>query len=100
MNVATATTAPVVTSQASNGSALKDKIAIRNLDFYYGDSKALKGISLPLYANKRPPSSAPLGVASRHCFAFSIGCMICILANAPKDRCFLTALTFSIPAWT
>jgi len=61
MNVATATTAPVVTSQASNGSALKDKIAIRNLDFYYGDSKALKGISLPLYANKATAFIGPSG---------------------------------------
>src|ERR1700688_2278833 len=31
---------------------LKPKVAIRDLKFYYGDSLALKSISLPLYARK------------------------------------------------
>ncbi len=38
MNVATNTMVPAVTSLVASGSALRDKIAIRNLDFYYGES--------------------------------------------------------------
>ena len=33
---------------AAPGAALRDKITVKNLDFYYGASKALKGVSLPL----------------------------------------------------
>jgi phosphate transport system ATP-binding protein len=61
MNVVTATTAPVVKPQLADGLGLKDKIAIRNLNFYYGESKALKGISLPLYANKATAFIGPSG---------------------------------------
>src|SRR5207237_5355364 len=56
---ATATT--VVKSHSANGSAVKDKIAIRNLNFYYGETKALKGVSLPLYANKATAFIGPSG---------------------------------------
>ena len=34
---------------AVNGSGLTEKISIRGLNFFYGDSRALKDISLPLY---------------------------------------------------
>ncbi|TMJ21056.1 MAG: phosphate ABC transporter ATP-binding protein PstB [Alphaproteobacteria bacterium] len=61
MNVATATATPVVKSHSANGSAVKDKIAIRNLNFYYGETKALKGVSLPLYANKATAFIGPSG---------------------------------------
>jgi phosphate transport system ATP-binding protein len=61
MNVATSTTSSTVRPLPPNGAALKDKIAIRNLDFYYGESKALKGISLPLYANKATAFIGPSG---------------------------------------
>jgi phosphate transport system ATP-binding protein len=39
----------------------KDKIAIRNLNFYYGESKALKNVSLPLYANHATAFIGPSG---------------------------------------
>ena len=43
MNIATTTTPVSVTAPPSmDGSVLKDKIAIRNLDFYYGQNKALR----------------------------------------------------------
>jgi phosphate transport system ATP-binding protein len=61
MNLATATAAPVVKPHLPDGLALRDKISIRNLDFYYGVSKALKGISLPLYANKATAFIGPSG---------------------------------------
>jgi len=61
MNLATTATAPIVTPHAASASALRDKIAIRNLDFYYGESKALKGITLPLYANEATAFIGPSG---------------------------------------
>ena len=36
---------------ATEGENLREKVSIRDLSFYYGDSKALKNISLPLYKN-------------------------------------------------
>jgi phosphate transport system ATP-binding protein len=42
-------TTPTAIHAAVDQSKLSEKISIRKLDFYYGDSKALKSISLPLY---------------------------------------------------
>src|ERR1700730_13724605 len=41
--------------------SLKPKVSIRNLKFYYGDSLALKSISLPLYAHKVTAFIGPSG---------------------------------------
>ncbi len=38
-----------------------EKIAIRNLEFFYGDSRALKGIDLPLFANRATAFIGPSG---------------------------------------
>jgi phosphate transport system ATP-binding protein len=38
-----------------------EKISVRNLDFFYGRSQALKGINLPLYANKVTAIIGPSG---------------------------------------
>ncbi|WP_245257480.1 phosphate ABC transporter ATP-binding protein PstB [Methylocapsa acidiphila] len=38
-----------------------EKVSVRNLDFYYGESRALKGVSLPLYANKVTSFIGPSG---------------------------------------
>ena len=43
MNVATAKTAPVAAPHLVEGSVLKEKIAIRNLNFYYGQFKGAQG---------------------------------------------------------
>ena len=40
---------------------LKQKVAVRDLNFYYGDSLALKSISLPLYAHKATAFIGPSG---------------------------------------
>src|SRR5579863_4317013 len=37
------------------------KITVRDLKFYYGDSLALKGVSLPLHANKATAFIGPSG---------------------------------------
>ena len=66
MNVATMTTtpsvtAPNVTHAAVDTAGLDVRITIRNLSFYYGDNKALKDISLPLYAGKVTAFIGPSG---------------------------------------
>src|ERR1700686_2813888 len=43
------------------GKGLPQKISVRNLKFYYGDSLALKSVSLPLYANKVTAFIGPSG---------------------------------------
>jgi len=52
---------PIATHAAIDTAGLAEKVTIRNLDFYYGDSKALKSISLPLYANKATAFIGPSG---------------------------------------
>ena len=60
MNVA-AVSAPVVTHAPVDASGLEERISIRGLNFYYGDHKALKNISLPLYAGKVTAFIGPSG---------------------------------------
>ncbi len=40
---------------------LPNKISVRNLDFFYGDNRALKSINMPLYANKATAFIGPSG---------------------------------------
>jgi phosphate transport system ATP-binding protein len=54
------TAAPVVHA-ASETAGLADKISIRGLNFYYGESKALKNISMSLYQNKTTAFIGPSG---------------------------------------
>ena len=62
MNVATAsTTVPTVTHAPIDTAGLAERISIRGLNFYYGDHKALKNISLPLYAGKVTAFIGPSG---------------------------------------
>ena len=52
---------PKVTHAGVSTVGLAEKVSIRNLEFFYGDSRALKGISLPLYANKATAFIGPSG---------------------------------------
>ena len=61
MNVATASTVPTVTHAPVDTTGLPERISIRGLNFYYGDHKALKSISLPLYASKVTAFIGPSG---------------------------------------
>ncbi len=66
MNVATMTTTPSVTTPSVmhapvDTAGLDERISIRGLNFYYGDNKALKDISLPLYAGKVTAFIGPSG---------------------------------------
>jgi phosphate transport system ATP-binding protein len=60
MNLA-AVSVPAVTHSAANAGELTDKITIRNLDFYYGDNRALKDINVSLYHGKVTAFIGPSG---------------------------------------
>src|SRR5271169_5488475 len=57
----TSVAVPSVSVAPSDRSDLVDKITIRDLNFFYGDSRALKSISLPLYAHKVTAFIGPSG---------------------------------------
>jgi len=54
-------TVPVATHARIETDGLAEKVSIRNLEFFYGDSRALKGITLSLYANKATAFIGPSG---------------------------------------
>ena len=60
MNVASVAV-PTVAHAPVSTAGLAEKVSIRNLDFYYGGNKALKGISLPLYQNRVTAFIGPSG---------------------------------------
>ena len=57
----TSVAVPSVSAAPSDRAGLAEKLTIRNLDFFYGDSRALKSISLPLYENKVTAFIGPSG---------------------------------------
>ena len=65
MTMASASTPTVATPVAAHAridtAGLAEKITLRNLEFFYGDSRALKGISMSLYANKATAFIGPSG---------------------------------------
>lgn len=48
-------------AQLSQGNEPQIKVSLRNLDFYYGATRALKDINLPLYTNKVTSFIGPSG---------------------------------------
>ena len=52
---------PVATHKSIDMAGLAEKVSIRNLEFFYGDSRALKNINLSLYANKATAFIGPSG---------------------------------------
>jgi phosphate transport system ATP-binding protein len=54
-------TVAAVAHAAVDTAGLKEKVTVRDLSFFYSDSKALKGISLPLYANHVTAFIGPSG---------------------------------------
>jgi phosphate transport system ATP-binding protein len=60
MNVATVST-PIATHAPVEASSLAVRISIKNLNFFYGEHRALKDISLPLYASKVTAFIGPSG---------------------------------------
>jgi phosphate transport system ATP-binding protein len=60
MSVA-AITVPTVTHTLASAGGLTEKISIRDLDFFYGDNRALKNINVPLYQGKVTAFIGPSG---------------------------------------
>ena len=60
MNVASLTV-PSVAHASVDTAGLEERISIRGLEFFYGDSRALKSITLPLYAGKVTAFIGPSG---------------------------------------
>ena len=60
MNVASVAT-PSVTHAPIDTADLATKISVRNLNFFYGEQKALKDISLQLYQGKVTAFIGPSG---------------------------------------
>ena len=54
-------TTPTVLHKAVDTAGLKAKVSIKNLEFFYGDARALKSINLSLYANKTTAFIGPSG---------------------------------------
>ena len=54
-------TVPSVSHTAANAEALHEKIAIRNLDFFYGENRALKNINCSLYQGRVTAFIGPSG---------------------------------------
>jgi phosphate transport system ATP-binding protein len=60
MSVATFTT-PTVSNAPIGTEGLSEKISVRDLDFYYGNNRALKNINVSLYLNKVTAFIGPSG---------------------------------------
>jgi phosphate transport system ATP-binding protein len=54
-------TVPTVTRAQVSADGLAEKITIENLDFYYGDHRALKDINVSLYQGKVTAFIGPSG---------------------------------------
>jgi phosphate transport system ATP-binding protein len=61
MNASAPLSVPTVTHAAVNAADLAEKVVMRNLNFYYGEARALKDISLRLYRNKVTAFIGPSG---------------------------------------
>jgi phosphate transport system ATP-binding protein len=62
MSLATFTTpTPSATPGPAGSNGLMQKISVHNLDFFYGDNRALKSVNLPLYKNKVTALIGPSG---------------------------------------
>ena len=54
-------TVPSVSAAPSDRAGLAEKVTIRDLNFFYGESRALKSISLPLFEHKVTAFIGPSG---------------------------------------
>src|ERR1700757_3469554 len=57
----TSVAVPTVSVAPSDRSGLVEKVTIRDLNFFYGDARALKSITLPLYEHKVTAFIGPSG---------------------------------------
>ena len=74
------TVMPVVKTELST------KVFVRNLDFFYGDQRALKDVTIGLHTNKVTAFIGPSGCGKSTLFACLTGCTISIPSSAPRAR--------------
>ena len=55
------TPTPTASQAPASAEGLVEKISVRDLDFFYGDNRALKNINVPLYENKVTAFIGPSG---------------------------------------
>jgi len=60
-STATSVPTPVSTSTAVSGANYPEKVSVRNLNFYYGQNKALKNVNVSLYAGMVTAFIGPSG---------------------------------------
>jgi ABC-type phosphate transport system ATPase subunit len=78
----------------SHSPMLYEKITVRHLDFYYGETRALKDISLPFYANRVTALIGPTGCGKSTLLrVFNRIYELSIRVTGPKGRCCSTAKT-------
>ena len=61
MSSVASVTVPSVSHAAADRASLNDKVTIRDLNFFYGETRALKSISMSLYENKVTAFIGPSG---------------------------------------
>ena len=61
MSSMAAFTVPTVSHASVDPSSLAEKVSVRNLDFFYGDFRALKSINVPLYRGRVSAFIGPSG---------------------------------------
>jgi len=61
MNSVASFTVPTVTHSAGSSEGLLEKVAVTNLDFYYGDNRALKNINVSLFQGRVTAFIGPSG---------------------------------------
>jgi ABC-type multidrug transport system fused ATPase/permease subunit len=66
---------------------LPQKVAIRDLNFFYGDSLALKNINMPLYAHKVTSFIGPSGCGKSTLLRVLNRMYDLYPSNGPKGRC-------------
>ena len=73
----TSVAVPSVTHAAVDRAGLTEKVTLRDLNFFYGDARALKSISLSLYENKVTAFIGPSGCGKS---------TFCLLYTSPSPR--------------
>ena len=61
MNSVASFTVPTVSHSAGSSEGLLEKVAVQNLDFYYGDNRALKNINVSLFQGRVTAFIGPSG---------------------------------------
>ncbi len=99
MNAASALTTGI-TGREAPAPARAVRIAVKDLNFYYGSFHGLKNVNLNFYDRQVTALIAPRAAGSRPCCGPSTASTACTRSSAPRGRSSSTARTSSTPAST